>query len=377
MKTYRLLLTLGVLALLGCSKSEGFDETSVEENVIGNASYNLVLRNNGQLSFLNVYAEKDHQPLVESNSKLSTTVLPDLSYWEDNKWVTFERNAYCKYSVSVFDLSSSQVQNYSLFKDISDCSVTVQAILTVEDKLYLAYDKEETSKVSNSYVRVYNDYKANDTFYDIALTHPPKDMAFANDRLFVLTLDILDSGKNALSVINTKADIIIHNQLLSFDARRIFRGPQESIIVSYDHLHTTINSTTLSNSNTMYGEGIEPNFKQASSLRLDSEGKLYYDMPGGAHSYYPTISAVYDFEANSAVLYAFENFLTEAQRNFEYEIERTTMVSYDEENNLLLIGYEKKDKLNKGGLIRLKPAPNPKFIDNINLSGIPHAIYIQ
>lgn len=219
--------------------------------------------------------------------------------------------------------------------------------------------------------------KANDSFFDIALTNPPKDMAFANDRLFVLTLDVLDSGKNALSVINTKTDIIIHNQLLSFDARRIFRGPQESIIVSYDHLHTTINSTTLANNNTMYGEGIEPNFKQASSLRIDSEGKLYYDMPGGSHSSYPTISAIYDFEENSAVLYAYENFLTEAQRNFEYEIERTTMVSYDEANNLLLIGYKKKGHQNKGGLLRIKPAPAPKFIDNTNLEGVPYELHIR
>jgi len=32
---------------------------------------------------------------------------------------------------------------------------------------------------------------------------------------------------------------------------------------------------------------------------------------------------------------------------------------------------------NEGGLMRIKPVPEPAFIDNIDLDGVPYQIFIQ
>lgn len=100
-------------------------------------------------------------------------------------------------------------------------------------------------------------------------------------------------------------------------------------------------------------------------------------MLAGTYSKYSLIPAVYDFNKNSAILYAFENFLTETQLDFELEIENTTLVHYDEVNNLLLIGYKKSGEDKKGGLLRINPVPQPKFAGNLDLDGIPYALYVD
>ncbi len=90
---------------------------------------------------------------------------------------------------------------------------------------------------------------------------------------------------------------------------------------------------------------------------------------------YPNIPAVYDFENNTAILYYYENFLSEQEQLVEFEIGDTSMVSYDAKNNLILIGYQKSGDPDKGGLLRIRPIPNPAFIDNIDLNGVPFQMY--
>ena len=90
---------------------------------------------------------------------------------------------------------------------------------------------------------------------------------------------------------------------------------------------------------------------------------------------YPNIPAVYDFETNTAFLYYYENFLSEQEQLVEFEIGDTSMVSYDAKNNLILIGYQKSGDPGKGGLLRVRPIPNPAFIDNIDLNGVPFQMY--
>ena len=100
-------------------------------------------------------------------------------------------------------------------------------------------------------------------------------------------------------------------------------------------------------------------------------------MPPGSNSIYPIVAAMYDFETNNTVLYAYENFLTETQRDLEFEIKSTTMVGYDEKNNLLLIGYSKTGGSKKGGLLRIKLGLEPEFVDNLDLDGAPYALFIK
>jgi hypothetical protein len=100
-------------------------------------------------------------------------------------------------------------------------------------------------------------------------------------------------------------------------------------------------------------------------------------MPTELSPAYPHIPAVYDFGTNTATLYLYENLFSLEKLTLEYEIDDTTMVSFDAKNNLMLIGYRKKNQTHLGGLLRIKPAPDPKFIDNTNLNGVPRAIFLN
>ena len=72
---------------------------------------------------------------------------------------------------------------------------------------------------------------------------------------------------------------------------------------------------------TNYGDGTEPKFTSNTTDHFDLDGRLYYPIVSESVSTYPEIPAVYDFSQNLVTLYAFENFLTEAKRDFEFEIE--------------------------------------------------------
>ena len=123
-----------------------------------------------------------------------------------------------------------------------------------------------------------------------------------------------------------------------------------------------------------YEDGKEPKFHASNFNSFDNQGKLYYKMPtdSGVHQHIP---AIYDFVNNLAVLYYYENILTESQLEFEFKIGDTTMVSYDGENNILLVGYQKIDDGNKGGLLRIQLEPELKFLDNHDLEGVPYQIF--
>ncbi|WP_339665649.1 hypothetical protein, partial [Maribacter arcticus] len=89
------------------------------------------------------------------------------------------------------------------------------------------------------------------------------------------------------------------------------------------------------------------------------------------------VPAIYDFQTNNTVVYLFENFLTESDINVKYRIATTTSIGYDEQNNYMLIGYQKKGEVNKGGILRITPAPDFKIIDNIDLDGVPQTIFVN
>ena len=79
-----------------------------------------------------------------------------------------------------------------------------------------------------------------------------------------------------------------------------------------------------------------------------------------------------------AMAQIFRDLDLEEDSNFEYEIETTTAVGYDEKNGLMLVGYKKLNiAANAGGIIRIKIAPEPMLIDNIDLDGVPIHIIVN
>jgi len=376
MKTYNLIYAAMVLFVLGCSKSSDVPERNPEESTF-EGGYTLLVSKNNVLKNLLLSTEGHELTLSADSSTFEDQGLPELTFEDGQVLSMLHKKSDCAMTVTVQDFEADVIQTYTVFGDLNACDVTANAIAYEPGKLFIAYEVKVTSKVTDYYVRIIDVSEPEMSHVDASISLRPLQLAIANNRLFILTSDDEVTGENGISVFDTQTRAFLYEELIGFDAHRIFRNPNGNIIIGYDQLHTTLNSDTMSKTYTNYGETAIPNFIASKTIHFDSAGKMYYEMPTGSFSSYPIISAIYDFMTNTLTLYAFENFLTEAQRNFEFDIEKTTMVRYDEKNNLLLIGYKKVSGSEQGGVMRIKPAPEPKFVDNLDVDGVPYSLYIK
>jgi len=198
----------------------------------------------------------------------------------------------------------------------------------------------------------------------------------SSNRLFVLTLNEFVTDEYHLSVLdlNTNQQIVEVN--LGYSALKLFKNNSEQVLISYPELHTTLGQISLDKTYTIYSENTAPDFITTKDSFLDSSGKMYFQK-AMLNTEIAMVSAIYDFQTNNTVVYLFENFLTESDINVKYRIATTTSIGYDEQNNYMLIGYQKKGEVNKGGILRITPAPDFKIIDNIDLDGVPQTIFVN
>ncbi len=378
MKSYTLFSALLVLFAMGCSKSDepGHDGKIKSGN---EAAYTLILKGNGQLNATPLNADGETLAINTAESGFKDTAEPQLISEEGKVLTMYHSKSDCSGEITVHDFNGDTSRRFEVFTDLGTCNLSALAIVNSGNTVYIAYGlAQNMGKGSSEYFVRAIDISSDDaTFIDTSLAYKPVGLAFAKNQLFVLGVDENITGEHKLSVLDADTRTVVFTANLGFKALGIFKNPDDNIIISYDELHTTINSATLSFNFTRYPANAAPNFIGSEFRHFDSSGKMYYAMLAGPLSLYSRIPAVYDFHKNSAVLYAYENFLTAAQRNFEFKIENTTVVQYDETNNLLLIGYKKSGGDEKGGLIRVKPVPVPEFVGNLDLPGIPYAIYID
>ncbi len=376
MKTYKIAYLLLALVVVGCNKSDDSSGQGGGNKSI-DADYTLLMSNGSTLNaqFLNANAEV--VTLNPAQSNFVEKALPQLTYSRGAGFLQYHKTGNCGGEITKHDFSNDVSTELEMFADLSDCDLTATTIAESSNSIFIGYEVEKSSMANDYLVRVIDLNTTDNSFVDVTLDKKPVDLEIANNRLFILTLDEAVTGENSLSVMDLNTNTLIIEMGLGYDAQRIFRNIHDDIIISYSELHTTLNSSTMDFVYTQYSSGTEPQFVSSNSNHFDPEGKLYYPMSPGSNSIYPVIPAVYDFSQNLVILYAYENFLTEAKRDFEFEIETTTTVSYDEKNNLMLIGYKKTGGSNKGGLLRIKPAPEPAFVDNLDLDGIPYGIFID
>lgn len=377
MKTYNFIYAFMALSILGCSKTDekSDDGGQIEQNV--EADYTVLVNSNGLLAGTLLNGDAETLSVNEGDSGF-TVISEPLLISEEGKILTmYHKKSDCSGTVTVHDFNDGTSNSFDLFADLGACNLTTTAIVKGANTVYVAYTKEISAEITEFAVRAIDISGANATFEDVTIDFEPVGLAFSNNRLFIMGFDEDVTGEHKLTVLSAGNNTEIFEGNLGFNARSIFKNPEGNIIIGYDELHTTVNSKTLAYVYTNYGPGSAPNFTLSKLRHFDSSGKMYYAMLAGTHSTFYQIPAVYDFDNNSAVLYAYENFLTESQLKFEFEIEKTTFVHYDEANNLLLVGYKKSGEDNKGGLLRINPIPQPKFAGNLDLDGIPYAIYID
>ncbi|MEP3210355.1 MAG: hypothetical protein ABJN95_14235 [Maribacter sp.] len=375
MKTYFTFCVLFVFLIFSCSKSDSISENE-EENIDPgvDADYVTLLSKGGMLKPQLLNANGEAVTLNPEASSLTEKEIPDLSCIDGSYFIQYSKDGNCGGQVTKHDFSSDTTTDIAVFTDLNDCDLTATAIAKAGNSLFISYVVTSVNP-DDYFVRVIDLNTSEFNSVDVTLPKKPVDLTVANNRLFVLTLDELITDENSLSVMDISNNTLIHEMNLGYSVRRIFTDIQDNVIISYDELHTTLNSSSMAFEYTQYDGNTAPNFSTSESLNFDLSGRLFYPMDPGSNSSYPLVPAIYDFAKKLVVLYAYENLMTEEQRNFEYEIKTTTTVAYDEKNGFMLIGYEKLSSATKdGGLLRIKLTPEPVMIDNIDLDGVPNAI---
>ena len=365
------------MLIFGCSKSDGgLDES--DQGKTARADYIVLQSKDDLLTPQFLIANDEDITLNLEKSALQENINPDFSVLDEFDFIQYYKDGNCYGKVISHNFDTEISKELSVFTDFKDCTLNVTAIAKSKNMLFISYEMTSTMP-STYFVRIIDLIDSESNPIDIGLEEKPVGLAVANNRLFILTFDALVSDENSLNVFDISTKNMIHEVGLGYSVERIFTNAQNNIIISYDELHTTVNAMTLAVEYTYYDSSvIAPNFSRSVSTNFDSNGKLYYPMPPGEFSSYHLVPAIYDFNEKLVVIYAYENFLSEAKRNFEYEIETTTAVGYDEKNGLMLVGYKKLNMAaNAGGLLRIKIAPEPMLIDNIDLDGVPIHIIVN
>lgn len=375
MKTYSIIYAFVAFVIISCSKT-GEVPITRENDIFFNADYILLLTSNGILSSQGINATESGIDLNPKPNTFTNTQIPETSFRKGPIFGFYQKLTDCSGQITLHNFREDSSQTFDVFNDLGECNLTATSLAFEGDKLYVSYMLEETSKINKYFVRAIDMVADEGSFTDMELEKKPLQMVLTNNRLFILTFDLEITDENALSIVDGSTQSLIGEIGLGYDVERIFVDIDGNLIISYQELHTVLNSSTMTAEYISYEEGKEPKFHASSFSSFDNQGKLYYKMPtdNGIH---PHIPAIYDFDNNLAFLYYYENILTESQLEFEFKLGDTTMVSYDDENNILLVGYQKMDDGNKGGLLRIRLEPELEFLDNLDLDGVPYQIFYQ
>ncbi len=368
---------LSTLLIASCSKSENDESNGGDGNMPSiEAEYALLLKKDNKLSVQFLNANANTITLNPNESSLAEKIVPNLYDLEGANFLQYHRTGNCQGSLTKYNFSNDSASEMVVFSDLGNCNINVLAIAQSANTMFISYETAESNSPDYT-IRIIDATSADFSYEDVMVEKKPFDLATTNNKLFILTQDEAEANKNNVLVIDLSTNNLIHEVPAGNDAKRIFKDGSNNILISYEGLHGILNSTTMAVNYVRYREDAKPKFASTNSKRLDDTGRLYYPSNSGDFSDYPQIAAVYDFSQNLATFYAYENFLTEQKRDFELKIETTTAVGFDEENNLLLIGYKKTGEINKGGLLRVQTATAPNLVDNINLDGVPYEIVVK
>ena len=358
---------------IACEKSS---EVITDDITVGPAAdYTIFLENNNQLNAIVVGSTDEGMVLKNAVTSFADTPSSSLKYRTFND-ISFFYNSNCQAYLQWFNAIDGSNKSIELFTDVDPCSIHVSAISHTDESIFLAYERDLVGKDKQYMIRIASLTGKVDSFTEIELDKKPVDVITILNRLFVLTLDEYVTDTYYLSVIDLSTNDNLIELDLGSDATKLFADNYGHIIISYPELHITLDPITLDKSYTTYGANTEPGFLDTEDSFLDASGKLYFQKRMSSAAI-ETVPAIYDFENNSTVVYLYENFLSESELHVKYSIAKTTSIGYDDKRKFVLIGYKKKGQLDKGGILRISPAPDFKIIDNIDLEGVPNTIFVQ
>ncbi len=369
MKTYNLLPILLGCLIMGCSKSELETEEKAFENIA--ITYSVMIKDGNETALKDFSGDGETLKEEDSQNAFSTSKISDIENYIDDSYSFYSKDESCIGNVYLYNLETDELKSNEVFSDIGACNLEVSGISHSSNHIFVSYQMELVG-VQKYFVRTIDVKSANWDFVDIEISQKAVEMALSGERLFVLTRDEEGTKEYAVSVINVIDNTKIHSNDLGANAKQIFKIPNGNVVISYDDKHTVINHSTFSEQYIRYSEGTEPKFSDSATNYFDATGAMYFLRPDTGDI--PLLAAIYDFEENNTTIYDYNNMFSSAQINFDFKIGTTTAVGYDEKNKILIIGYQKSDDTNKGGILRIRTSPEIQFVDNTNINGVPHVV---
>ena len=374
MKTYNIVaIYIMALIFVACEKSS---EESVEEIAVEiPANYTVFLSSGNELNAV-VLGNSDGELVVKKSVASIIDIPSTYLKFRDSDEISLYYQSNCDANIQLYNAVSNTAISNEIFKDLDPCSIEVTAITHSAELVFIAYERELDGKDKQNVVRVISLSNNTDNHIEITLDKKPVDLITSSNRLFVLTLNEFVTDEYHLSIFDLNTNQQIIELDLGYNALKLFKNSSDQIIISYPELHTTLDPVSLDKTYTTYGDSSEPDFITTNDSFFDSSGKMYYQkyIPNADINMVP---AIYNFQTNNTTVYLFENFISESDLSVKYKIATATSIGYDEHNNYMLIGYQKKDKINKGGILRITPAPDFNIIDNIDLDGVPQTIFVN
>ena len=378
MKTLRLLGLLLCLWLAGCSKSEvGPGAVDTDEGIT--AHYTILLSDGTNFVPTQLTANAlTIEGTASGTMPQEPFALPDITYRHNSALCFYRALGDCSGEVRSLNLESGNAHVRKIFGDSPSCAREVLALAGSDNTAFIGYNMPGGGiKETVFMVRAVSLADLQAGFTETELEFAPRQMLWSNNRLYVLAYD---NAGDTYRLYVLDGELAPQQQELDLGSgvAQIFLTHSGQLLVSYEQRHLLLDPVTLEVlSRVVYAEGKTPNIAWSPASYFDPSDRLYYSMPTAqSETEYAHIPAIYDLGEHIAYLYYFENFLNEAQRNTYYAIADTRAVAYDHHNGLLLIGYQKTGG-SKGGLIRVKPVPDPKLIDQIALDGVPMQIHVE
>lgn len=375
MKTSKFLLGLFALVIVGCSKSTS--EKEPEKKIIGKeVAYTILLEKDSKIKSQQLVANYESISISESAGVFSPIQLPVVDFKDGSTQTFYKKTSACDGEILSYDFKEDNEIIIDAFPDMSSCEISVFAVANGGSFFYLAYEITTATEGKKYIVRKIDSSAAEFSFVEIELTQKPIEMIVSNNRLFVLVLDAEITGENNLVVLDVDTFAEVKRQGLGNSVKRIFKRQDGNIVISYSELHSIFNVSTFTVEHLRYEAATDPKFYSSAKYNLDTSGNFYFSRPIESSSIL-SIPSVYNMTSNLTTLYFYDNFLKTEEIENEYQIAETTVVGFDTRNGLMLIGYKKIGSDELGGVLRVKPVPDPAFIDNINLDGIPYDIFIK
>ncbi|MEH6760625.1 MAG: hypothetical protein V7687_05605 [Maribacter arcticus] len=374
MKTYNIVAYfIMALSFVACEKSS--EESTEEIAIEAPTNYTVFLSSSNNLNAVVLGTSNDE--LIVKNSVASFSEIPsEYVKFRDSDEISFYYTSNCQANIELYNAANNTANSFQVFQDLDPCAIEVTAITHTAELIFIAYERELLGKDMQNVVRIISLNNSGENYIDITLDKKPVDLITSSNRLFVLTLNEFVTDEYHLSVLDLNTNQQIVEVDLGYNALKLFKNNSEQVLISYLELHTTLDPISLDKTYTTYSENTAPDFITTKDSFLDSSGKMYFQK-AMLNTEIDMVPAIYDFQKNNTVVYLFENFLTESDINVKYRIATTTSIGYDEQNNYMLIGYQKKGEVNKGGILRITPAPDFKIIDNIDLDGVPQTIFVN